>query len=91
MIWRLAIILLISIYIYLYNAYYTRPSFKEIPYSDQLIADIHIPYRVKHHLHDFSQWNIQYFKNKYGKEQVYICIPLTQHVVLKIHRLLRCP
>ena len=70
MIWRLAIILLISIY--LYNAYYTRPSFKEIPYSDQLIADIHIPYRIKHHLRDFSQWNIQYFKNKYGKENVYI-------------------
>ena len=67
-----AFLSIILIYIYQYNVYHTRPSFHAIPYRANLILDIRLPYRVKNHLNNFSQWNIHYFNKEYGDELVYV-------------------
>ena len=53
-----------------YKRYCLKAEFNCIVESDRLIANLDIPYRIRNKLEEFSAWNIDFFRENYGKRIV---------------------
>ncbi len=62
-----------GLYLYIrYKRYYLKKDFSEVIENDILDKDSRVPFVVKNKLERFSKWNIDFFRDNYGDELIYV-------------------
>ena len=72
-----------------YKRYYHKIDFEEIVEKDRLDSETRIPFVVKNKLERFKNWTIDFFRENYGDELIYVLNSENKECTVSESRLLK--